>query len=328
MRTGTLPTTPRRRPGPTRGRLGIVLLAAVATLTCSDPKGLTSIGPNDPSISDPAIAQQVKQKWSPYVAVHVTGEALTAYQDALTRLIHSGQLKGVRLEIDRNSLASGDRVIRTVGALGVELLGLISNELLFDANVEGTIDRIFSSYPEIRYFQVGNEITTILPSSGPTMTIEEYMVVFQRIYNHVQLRYPGRATLLTQSTLGAGLYGPEELERMANLGLARMDPARVIVAINDYDPYQAGNYVGLLGNALRPFRVWITESGVSNADHHISFVQDGYPLLRNYLRAERIYWYVLWGGDSGSDTEFSLIRNPASYPNYWTSPLFTMLTQR
>ena len=49
-------------------------------------------------------------------------------------------------------------------------------------------------------------------------------------------------------------------------------------------------------------------------------------LLRRYLRAERVYWYVLWGGDAGPDTDFSLIKSPASYPNYWKSPLLTLLT--
>jgi hypothetical protein len=300
------------------------LLAGSATFACQDSERLTPIGPSD--LSNPSIAQQVKRQWSPYVGVHVTGEALAAYRDALTRLVRSGQLKGARVEISKSHVAGGDHVIHALGALGVELLGLIGNEFLFEADIEGVIDRIFSWYPEIRYFQVGNEITTILPPSGPTMTIERYIEVFQRIYDHVQRRYPGRATLLTQSTLGSGLYGPEELERMAELGLARMDPGKVIVAINDYDPHEAGNYGGLLGGTLRRFRVWVTESGVASSDHHIPFVRDRYPLLRNYLRAERIYWYVLWGGDSGNDTEFSLIRNPARYPDYWTSPLFTMLT--
>jgi hypothetical protein len=329
MQTATIPATRRRpRTGPPPGRLGILVLVACTVLACTDNKTLTPIGPSDTAFSDPTLTQEVRQQWSPYVGLHVTGEALSAYQDSLTRLLGAGRLRGVRLEISRNHLASGDPVTHAIGALGVELLGLINNEFLFDPDLEGVIDRIFAAYPEIRYFQVGNEITTILPATGPTMTIEGYMAAFQRIYDHVQLRYPNRATLLTQSTLGSGLHGPQELEQMAALGLAQMDPGKVILAINDYDPYEAGNYVGLLGGTLRRFRVWVTESGVPNPDQHISFVREGYPLLRNYLRAERIYWYVLWGGDSGSDAEFSLIRNPANTPNYWTSPLFTMLTQR
>ena len=161
-----------------------------AALACDNRRSLTPVGPSDPGFSDPAIAQNVRQQWSPYVGVHATGEALAAYQDSLALLLRSGRLRGVRVEITKSRLGSGDRVIRTIGAMGIELLGLINNELLFDADIEGVLDRIFSTYPEIRYFQVGNEITTILPPSGPTMTIERYMEVFQRAYDHVQLRYP------------------------------------------------------------------------------------------------------------------------------------------
>ncbi len=307
-----------------RVALFLLVLFAATTTACEDRR--SPLAPTDPGLSNLRLAQEVAQQWSPYVGVQVTGEALDAYQDALALLLRSGQLKGVRVEISRGSLAAGARVIKAIGALGVELLGLISNEYLFDQDIERVIDRIFATYPEIRYFQVGNEITTILPTSGPTMSIERYMAVFQRIYDHVQTRYPGRAILLTQSTLGSGVYGPIELETMAALGLADMDPAKVIIAINDYDPQSAAQYVGLLGGTLRRHRVWVTESGVANADAHIGFVQGGYPLLRNYLRAERIYWFVMWGGDSGSDSEFSLIKNPGRYADYWTSPLFRLLT--
>jgi hypothetical protein len=263
--------------------------------------------------------------WSPYIVVQVTGQATAAYQDALSLMRRAGTLSGVRVEITRNNQDPTDPIIKSIGALGLELLLLVSNQYLFDPDIEQQIDLILDAYPEVRYFQIGNEVTTILPPSGPTMTIETYMSVFQRIYNHIQERSPGRAVLVTQSTLGAGMYGPAELQTMANLGLAQMDPNAVIVAINDYAPDSSGLYTGLLGGALRKFRVWVTESGVANPALHKSFVQGQYPLLRNYLRAERIYWYVLWGGDSGSDTDFSLIKNPGNYPNYWKSPLFQLL---
>ncbi len=325
------PPAPSQRRGPAlRHRVGLLALVLVLVLVaftstaCADRR--SPLGPTDPGAVHPGLALEVRQQWSPYVGVQVTGEALDAYQDALARLARSGQLRGVRVEIRSGSLAAGARVIKAIGALGVDLLGLISNESLFDPDIERVIDRIFAAYPEIRYFQVGNEITTILPASGPTMTIERYMAVFHRIYDHVQARYPGRAVLLTQSTLGFGVYGPTELETMAALGLAEMDPATVIIAINDYAPQAATQYVGLLGGPLRRHRVWVTEAGVANADAHIGFVQRGYPLLRHYLRAERIYWFVMWGGDAGTDTDFSLIKNPGSYPDYWTSPLFELLT--
>ncbi len=294
------------------------LAAAVGGLVACDQIGRPPTAP-----SGTPTAQEVALQWSPYVGVHADGDALPAYEDALLALRRAGRLNGVRMEIRRNEPVSP--VIKAVGGLGLEVLGLVSNEYLFDPDIEGAIDRIFDAYPEIRHFQIGNEVTTILPQSGPTITIQEYAAVFQRVYDHVQARHPGRAILVTQSALGSGLRGPTELETLAGMTLSHMDPDRVIVAINAYEPDAVSQYRGLLGGALRPFRIWVTESGMANPEGHTSFVRDKYPLLRQYLRAERVYWYVMWGGDAGPDTDFSLIKFPTSHPDYWKSPLFDLL---
>jgi hypothetical protein len=299
------------------------LFVSCALVACQGGQRSPS-APSGPGTADPGSAHEVVLRWSPYVGVHASGEALSAYRHALSALRDAGRLNGVRMEIHRHEPVNP--VIKAVGALGLEVLGLVSNEYLFDSDIEGAIDRIFAAYPEIRHFQIGNEVTTILPPTGPTITIEEYAAVFQRVYDHVQARHPGRAILLTQSALGSGLRGPVELETLADLGLARMDPDKVIVAINAYDPEAVSQFRGLLGRSLRPFRVWVTESGMADPARHTAFVHDKYPLLRQYLRAERVYWYVLWGGDSGPDTDFSLIKQPATYPVYWKSPLFDLLT--
>jgi hypothetical protein len=306
-------------------RFLLVGLSLCALVACDEGRALRPTSPDGAAGGDPN-AQAVTARWSPYVGVHVTGEALDAYRDALMALRRAGRLSGVRVELFPGHQAN-DHAVRAIGSLGVELLALVSNEFLFDPHIEARIDGLFAAYPEVRHFQIGNEVTTILPPSGPTMTIEEYAAVFQRVYDHVTRRHPGRAVLLTQSSLGSGMRGPLELETHARLGLSQMDPARVIVAINAYDPEAVNQYRGLLGGTLRGFRVWVTESGVADPALHTAFVQERYPMLRNYLRAERIYWYVLWGGDSGPDTDFSLIKQPGHYPNYWKSPLFQVLTQ-
>jgi len=269
-------------------------------------------------------AQEVAGQWSPYVGVQGDGQALPAYRDALSALQRAGRVAGARMEIHRNE--SVNPVIKAVGAMGIEVLGLVSNDFLFEPDIEGVIDRIFSAYPEIRYFQIGNEVTTILPPTGPTITIEQYAALFKRIYEHVQSHHPGRAILLTQSALGSGLRGPTELETLTALALVHMDPDKVIVAVNAYEPDAVGQYRGLLSGSLRAFRVWVTESGIADPSRQAAFVRDKYPLLRFYLRAERVYWYVLWGGDSAPDVDFSLIRYPSRYPDYWKSPLFGLLT--
>ena len=291
---------------------------------CSSDRTLSPIAPSD-VLSDPRLAGEVLSQWSPYVGIHLTGEAVDAYRDAVLALRAAGRLNGVRIEL-RRSLSASDPSYRAISSTGVELLGIISNEYLFSANIEQEVDRIFGAFPEIRHFQVGNEVTTILPGTGPTITIDQYMALFLRIYDHVQSRHPGRATLLTQSTLGSGLHGPRELETMVNLGLTGVDPNHVVIAINMYDLDHAGQFLGLLGGSLRRFRLWVTESGIRDPNLHMTWVRDQYPRLRNLVRAERVYWYVMWGGDSGSDTDFSLIKNPGLFPNYWKSPLFELLT--
>jgi hypothetical protein len=299
-------------------RFALVLFVLCAVSACEGAQRLSPVVPGD-------MEQEVALRWSPYIGVHVDGQALSAYLDALSALQRAGRLKGVRVGIHRSHQPSGEPVIKAIGALGLELLALVDNEYLFEPDIEREIDRIFSAYPEIRYFQIGNEVTTILPPTGPTITIDEYAAVFQRVYDHVQARHPGRAVLLTQSSLGSGMRGPVELETLANLGLARMDPDRVIIGINAYDPHGVSQYRGLLSRTLRAFRVWVTESGMADPTLHIPFVHERYPLLRQYLRAERVYWYVMWGGESGPDVDFSLIRQPARYPDYWKSPLLELL---
>ncbi len=299
-------------------RIAILAVAVAAIVACDRfrPPVAPSVAPT---------TEEVALSWSPYVGVHADLVALPAYQDALSALRRAGRLNGVRMEIHRHESISP--IIKTVGSLGLEILGLVENDYLFDPDIEGAIDRIFAAYPEIRYFQIGNEVTTILPPGGPTITIEQYAAVFERVYAHVQARHPGRAILLTQSALGSGLRGPTELETLTSLALSRMDPDKVVVAINSYDPENVSQFRGLLGGALRSFRVWVTESGMRNPDQQASFVRDEYPLLRRFLRAERVYWYVMWGGDEGPDTDYSLIKFPARHPNYWKSPLFNLLTE-
>ncbi len=250
--------------------------------------------------------------------MHINAGALDAYRDALSSLRRAGRLNGLRVEISRSNQRSGDRTITELGGLGLDLLGLIGNEYLFDQNIEREIDNILAAYPEIRHFQIGNEVTTILPKSG--MSIEQYMAVFQRVYRHLQRNQPNRAVLVTQSTLGSGFYGPGELEVMANTGLADMDPEKVIIAVNAYDPDNASQYRGILGGSLRRFRVWVTESGVSDPALHIAFVREKYPVLRDYFRAERVYLVHDVGWRFGQPEQFQPHQEPHELPELLEEP--------
>ena len=130
-------------------------------------------------------------------------------------------------------------------------------------------------------------------NARPTITIEQYMTLFRRIYDHVQNRHPGRATLLTQSTLGSGLHGPEELESMVNLGLTDFDPRHVIIAINLYDLDHAGQYPGRhcqLGanGALLSLRGRAASLKLADARHRIPFDKRPRPKQAVVNRAQQM----------------------------------------
>ena len=64
---------------------------------------------------------------------------------------------------------------------------------------------------------------------------------------------------------------------------------------------------------------------MADPPNHASFVAATYPVLRAQLRAERIYWYVLWGGDSGGDSAYGLITG-AQHPPIVPGSLFEILS--
>ena len=138
--------------------------------------------------------------------------------------------------------------------------------------------------------------------------------------------------LMTQSTFGSGFYGSNELKKMVELGLKPniLSPQRVIVAMNIYSDDALSEYVSARNQYLDDpnqggYRIWVMETGSSNPNEQIDHVKSFYPRLTSALGAERIYWYVLWGGSIGPDTGYSLILN-SSDPNQMTySPLFKAL---
>lgn len=266
--------------------------------------------------------------WSPFIVVHSDGGALDGYKKALTLLKSRDMIRGVRFGLS----GYRDTGAQIINELGIEIVGIVPNESLFDPSPETMMDRYISGYPYIRVFQIGNEVTTINQTHGlAKMTIEQYMDVFMKIYNHVQLgSLP--VTLMTQSTFGSGFYGSNELKKMVELGLKPniLSPQRVIVGINVYSDDALNEYVSTRNQYLGDpnqggYRIWVMETGSSNFTEQIAHVRSTYPRLTSALGAERIYWYVLWGSNMGPDRGYSLILNPYD-PNRMTySPLFKAL---
>lgn len=308
--------------------VGMLVIAGILSWGCSD--GLVSINPAMPSPvfnvaegDESSINKVDLSMWLPYILVHTPGEALRAYQQVIPELVASGALRGVRIGITKGE--GRNFVNAWVSSAVPDTLWILDNYYLFDPNIERVIDQVFNWYPTIHYLQIGNETTTILPKNGPQISIEMYMDVYKRINAYIQRRYPGVA-LLTQSTFGSGSFGSVELERMIKLGLKEISP-KPIIAMNVYSISAANQYSYVVSNSLRGYRIWITESGVNDPNMHISFVQQIYPVLKNALRAERIYWYCLYCGESGDDSGYGLIKDIMA-PMIWKSPLYGLLTRR
>lgn len=278
--------------------------------------------------------------WSPYIVVHTPGNALGAYQETMPALIARGNLKGVRIGIVKGE--GKNFVNEALLNMGPEGLAIIDNYYLFDPNnieqvnpsIEQVIDDAIKWYPQVKVFQIGNELTTILPRNGPQISVEQYMAVFDKIYRHVEKNYPD-IKLVTQSTFGSGDHGSIELERMVQLGLRRYPPDKVIIGLNCYSISTAVYYASVLdAQSLRGYRVWVTETGVADPSKHLEYVQTVYPVLRDYIKPDRdrfgnhrIYWYAYYAGEGeGFDGGgWGLIKNINNLNDLWKSPLYKAL---
>src|SRR3989338_11177937 len=302
----------------------LVVFLAGCNSKFTSPSAPSSISSTSSNGLIPVDTPEGQIGWSPYIVVHDDGSAINGYETALKLLKSRGMVRGVRLSIGVNP----NRVTQMIKSLDIEVFGSIPNERLFDSNIEQTMDMYISFNPGVQIIQIGNEVSTINKSAGfSNMPIEDYMKAFLKIYDHVQSKYP-HLTLVTQSTFGAGSYGADELRKMSELGLKpdRISPQKVVVALNVYTDSALVNYASAINRYLGgKYRIWVTETGISDPARQIYHVGSFYHRLASSLGAERIYWYALWGGNVPPESGYSLIFNPgSSTPTY--SPLLKALT--
>ncbi len=272
------------------------------------------------SLTGPSSASGLP--WSPYIGIHTNPQAMPGYRVALTSLQEHNALRGIRIRTSSFEPTWG--MTELAKSLGLEIVGIVPNEELFEDDVEGMMDRVIQRhYPDVTIFQIGNELTTIIPRTQAQLPIEAYMMKLKRIYRHVRETYPD-IILITQSTVSM-TYGAKELRQMAKLGLQEMSPEYLIIGINMYNNVALNEVATIRNQYLTGYRVWVMEAGINNPQKQVKFVQDFYPRIFNILGAERIYWYVLWEGDDGSFSGSNLIWHPFT-PNILTSALFNTLT--
>lgn len=289
----------------------VLLIAAATLLTCGC--GRSPLAPTP-------LWRTVLPAWSPYMVVQPDDGALTGYRDALSRLTSHGAVTGVRIGLSADGRSAA--TVNLALSFGLDIVGIVDNADLLAANVEGTFDRYRAAYPQVRTFQIGNEVTTL---PAVPLTIDQYADIFVRIYTHVVSAYPD-VTLVSEAPIGSGNQGSTDLVAETAAFAARgVLPSRVVIAMNVYTETALAAYVAAMPNIAPGYRIWVTETGETISANQIAYVAATYPQLQSLLKAERIYWYALWAGDAGGDSDYSLIKNPTQTPIV-PGPLFQLLT--
>jgi hypothetical protein len=262
--------------------------------------------PTSPSPVSPAATGLNTSAWAPCVVVQSPGGTpFNIQMDAARTLQRAGKMTWIRLNTRLDS--SGLEYHLEARRMGLKILSIVHLDDLESAGWESAFDRLYATYPS-DLWEIAGEITNADPSvNRVTVTPDYYMSQFKSLYDYVRTRYPG-VTLTSAPTYGSGNTGAAELEQFFRLGLLDLDS---VVTINVYSNAALSSYATVIDKyaaRLAGKRIWVTETGSSNPDNHIAWVQEFYPRLINTVHPEMICWYALWGGDgAGGDNGFGLL---------------------
>jgi hypothetical protein len=264
---------------------------------------LTSTSTAPSPLSSSPTAQDTNA-WSPCLVVQSPGGTPFHVQmDAARTLQRAGKMTWIRLNVQLD--ASGLEYHLQARQMGMKIFSIVHLDDLEAAGWETAFDRLYATYPS-DIWQIGNEISNPAINRATT-TPETYISQFKRLNDYVRSRYPG-TTLASAATVGTGNSGSSELEQFFTLGLLDM---QTVIAINVYSNSALSSYATVMDQyaaRLAGKRIWVTETGSSNPDNHLAWVQAFYPRLVNSVRPEMICWYAMWGGDgAGGDNGFGLL---------------------
>jgi hypothetical protein len=233
--------------------------------------------------------------WAPCVVVQSPGGVPFGIQmEAAGRLQRAGKMTWIRLNTHLDG--TGREYHGQARQMGLKIFSIVHLNDLESAGWKAAFDRLYATYPS-DIWQVAGEISNADPNVNPvTVSPEYYMAKFRELYGYVKGRYPG-VVLTSAPTVGTGSTGSAELETFFRLGLLDLD---ALIAINVYSNQALSSYATVLDKyaaRLAGKRIWVTETGSSNPDNHIAWVQEFYPRLANTVHPEMICWYAMWGGD-------------------------------
>ena len=244
--------------------------------------------------------------WAPCVVVQSpAGVPFNIQMEAARTLQKAGKLSWMRLNTHLDG--SGREYHAQARQMGLNILSIIHLADLERAGWENAFDALYAAYPS-DIWEIAGEISNADPNVNPvTVTPEYYMSKFKILYRYVKSRYPG-VVLTNAPTYGTGSAGSSELQEFFKLGLLDME---TVIAINVYSNHSLSSYAAIFDKyaaRLAGKRIWVTETGSSNPDNHIAWVQEFYPRLAHAIRPEMICWYAMWGGDvAEGDNGFGLL---------------------
>jgi len=256
-----------------------------------------------PSPLSASAASQNTSAWAPCLVVQSpAGTPFRVQMDASQTLQRAGKMSWMRLNARLDS--TGLEYNIQARQLGMKIFSIVHLDDLEAVGWQAAFDRLYATYPT-DIWEIGSEISNPSINRVP-MTPDTYMAKLKSLADYVRSRYPG-VTLASAATVGTGNSGSAELEQFFKLGLLDMD---AVVSINVYSNAALSGYATVIDEyaaRLAGKRIWVTETGSSNPDNQLAWVQQFYPVLANAVHPEMICWYALWGGDGGSDNGFGLL---------------------
>jgi hypothetical protein len=257
-----------------------------------------------PSPLSATITGASTNAWAPCVVVQSpAGAPFHVQMGAVTTLQRAGKLSWIRLNARLDT--SGLEYHLQARQMGLKILSIVHLDDLETAGWDAAFDRLYATYPS-DIWEIGGEISN--PAiNRVTLTPERYISQLKQLYDYVRTRYPG-VTLASAATFGTGNSGSSELEEFFKLGLLDMD---TVITMNVYSNSALSSYATVIDQyaaRLAGKRIWVTETGSSNPENHLAWVQEFYPRLVNSVHPDMICWYALWGGDgAGGDNGFGLL---------------------
>lgn len=261
----------------------------------------------------------VKAVWSPYVGVFPDWE--NTQQPHLLKLINAGMLKGVRLGDLGNPTVQ--YFARWLQSHGVEVLGLFDNEHLRRPDVCQILSQYITQNPGITIWEIANEV-----QGFANMSSEEYMRIATPLFYYAKQNHPN-IRLAIGAVAGNG-SSADDLRRMIDAGLDKLcrDGLEIVpIHFYSWESTRLHEFKSQIERLPISTRIWITETNhmPPSWTRHIGYVKEIYPMLKNSLRAERIYWYVFSEGRDFCGGEYSLVKGLWNDPPIEYSPLMKLL---